>query len=215
MLSTPGAPLLLITREYAAIMLPRLTIFSISPVAASGQALLILPVTFDAPAPTIRSFRPLHSGMAPDISSRPSASPVVIEIQGSCPIASCSALHRLVSPTIMTSADFCQPIPMSLDIGSTRQADRPPRVMRATFPPYTRRIYSHILPDGYRALKILAFSPGWDCLICDSCSSGRDFACGFLQIPPHNGHPCRPAIGSHHQGPKRTSTSKSPIRHHT
>src|SRR5690606_36008687 len=27
-------------------------------------------------------------------------------------------------------------------------------------------------------------------LICTSCSSGRDFAAGFLQIPPRGGHPC-------------------------
>ena len=27
-------------------------------------------------------------------------------------------------------------------------------------------------------------------LICSSCSSGRDFASGFLQIPPHEGYPC-------------------------
>ena len=113
------------------------------------------------------------------------------------------------------TADFCQPIPTPLDAGSTRQAGRPPRVIRVTFTPYTRRIYSHNLLNGYRALKIMAFSPGCDCLICDSCSSGQDFACGFLQIPPRDGHPCRPAIGSHHQGPKRTCTSKSPISHHS
>ncbi|HEY3307170.1 MAG TPA: hypothetical protein VGJ93_01830, partial [Desulfuromonadaceae bacterium] len=29
------------------------------------------------------------------------------------------------------------------------------------------------------------------------------------------GHPCRPAIGSHHQGPKRTCTSKSLLDHHS
>ena len=33
-------------------------------------------------------------------------------------------------------------------------------------------------------------------LICDFCSSGQRFACGFLQIPPHGGHPCRPANDS-------------------
>src|SRR5690606_19102675 len=27
-------------------------------------------------------------------------------------------------------------------------------------------------------------------LICSFCPSGRDFAAGFLQIPPHSGHPC-------------------------
>src|ERR1041384_7837307 len=35
-----------------------------------------------------------------------------------------------------------------------------------------------------------------DCLICDFCSSGQRFACGFLQIPPPDGHPCRPANDS-------------------
>ena len=34
------------------------------------------------------------------------------------------------------------------------------------------------------------------CLICDFCSSGQRFACGFLQIPSRDGHPCRPANDS-------------------
>jgi len=128
--------------------------------------------------------------------------------------ASCSVLHWAVTPASTTSADFCQSIPTPCDAGSTRQIDRPPRVMRVTFLPYTRRIYSPTLPDDYRALKMLAFSPGWDCLVCDSCSSGRDFACGFLQIPPRDGHPCRSASGSRHQGPQGTCTPKSTIDHH-
>jgi hypothetical protein len=33
-------------------------------------------------------------------------------------------------------------------------------------------------------------------LVCDFCSSGQRFACGFLQIPPRDGHPCRPANDS-------------------
>jgi hypothetical protein len=33
-------------------------------------------------------------------------------------------------------------------------------------------------------------------LICDFCSSGQRFACGFLQIPPRDGHPCRLANDS-------------------
>lgn len=60
----------------------------------------------------------------------------------------------------MASADFCRPIPAPLDAGSTRQIDRSPRVMRVTFLPYTRHIYSLTLPDDYLALKKLAFSPG-------------------------------------------------------
>ena len=35
-----------------------------------------------------------------------------------------------------------------------------------------------------------------DRLICDFCSSNQRFACGFLQIPPRGGHPCRPANSS-------------------
>ena len=35
-----------------------------------------------------------------------------------------------------------------------------------------------------------------DRLVCDFCSSGQRFACGFLQIPPRGGHPCRRANGS-------------------
>ena len=33
-------------------------------------------------------------------------------------------------------------------------------------------------------------------LVCGFCSSGQRFACGFLQIPPRGGHPCRPATSS-------------------
>src|SRR5580704_12566461 len=33
-------------------------------------------------------------------------------------------------------------------------------------------------------------------LLYGFCSSGQRFACGFLQIPPHGGHPCRPANDS-------------------
>src|SRR5215471_11014843 len=33
-------------------------------------------------------------------------------------------------------------------------------------------------------------------LVCGFHSSGQRFACGFLQIPPRDGHPCRPANSS-------------------
>jgi len=33
-------------------------------------------------------------------------------------------------------------------------------------------------------------------LVCDFCSSGQRFACGFLQTPPRDGRPCRPANSS-------------------
>ena len=45
-----------------------------------------------------------------------------------------------------------------------------------------------------------------DRLICDFCSSGRRFACGLLQIPPRDGHPCRPADSS----PRRAHRGLAP-----
>jgi len=43
------------------------------------------------------------------------------------------------------------------------------------------------------------------CLLCSFCSSVRDFAFSFLQIPPHGGHPCCLANGSHYQAHSRLS----------
>ena len=108
-----------------------------------------------------------------------------------------SVLHWVVSPTNMTSADFCIPIPTPYDVGSPMagQVDRPPRVRHATFT---------LMPAAYthpRSVQLSGFRD--NCLltprislICDFCSSGQRFACGFLQIPPHDGHPCRPANSS-------------------
>ena len=64
--------------------------------------------------------------------------------------------------------------------------------------PSTCRIYIHE-PGQYRTSSWLADSSIHACLLCSSCSSGRDFArrvyflpptSGFLQIPPRDGHPC-------------------------
>ncbi|MBY6278148.1 MAG: hypothetical protein CWE10_18620, partial [Symbiobacterium thermophilum] len=41
-----------------------------------------------------------------------------------------------------------------------------------------------------RVLLCSASSPERHSLLWGSCSSGRGFASGFLQIPPHDGHPC-------------------------
>jgi len=67
-------------------------------------------------------------------------------------------------------------------------------------PIYPPHLLPH-LPDGYRALSLYALSPKCGCLICGFCSSGRDFAYSFLQIPGRPGHPCCSANGSSHQGP--------------
>ena len=52
------------------------------------------------------------------------------------------------------------------------------------------------LPCRYWTLKIYAISSRCDRLLCSFCSSGQRFACGFLRIPPRDGHPCRPANSS-------------------
>jgi hypothetical protein len=76
------------------------------------------------------------------------------------------------------------------------QIGRSPRVMRTHLHAYACRIYFHAPPYRYWTLKKLAFSSRHGCLVCGFCSSGQRFACGFLQIPPRGGHPCRPANSS-------------------
>ena len=120
------------------------------------------------------------------------------------------ALHRLVSPTNMASADFCKPIPAPLDAGSTRQVGRSPRVRRTTFtliPAASTAVFS-VQVSGFEDICLLT---QYNRLICDSCSSGQCFACGFLQIPPRGGHPCRPA----NRSPCRAGRGLSPPSHPT
>jgi hypothetical protein len=57
----------------------------------------------------------------------------------------------------MPSADFCHPFPSPLDHGSSRQADRSPRVLALTFT-FMPAAYTCLLPYRYRTLKICAFS---------------------------------------------------------
>jgi hypothetical protein len=73
-----------------------------------------------------------------------------------------------------------------------RQISRSPRVMHTCLHAYACRIYS--LCSGqvldFEDIRLLVHS---GCLICDFCTSGQHFACGFLRIPSRDGHPCRPA----------------------
>ena len=76
-------------------------------------------------------------------------------------------------PTLTASADFCQPLPSLCNDGSTWQVGRSPRVRRATFIPYTRRIYFYIFrviiglwillpprPDVAASMRFLFVGPG-------------------------------------------------------
>ncbi len=107
-----------------------------------------------------------------------------------------------------TSAAICQPIPTPYGVSSPRQANRLPRVIRATFTAYIRRIYvpTFRMVSGFECCGPLAqMGPP----ISAGCSSDRSFAYSFLQIPPHDGHPCCSASSSHHQGLQGTLTPKS------
>ena len=123
-------------------------------------------------------------------------------------------LHRLVRPTNMTAADFCQPFPSPLDAGSPRQIDRPPRVRRATVPlmPAASTTVLSVQVSGFKDNCLLT---QYDRLICDSCSSGQRFACGFLQILPHDRHPCRSANRSPCRAGRGLAPPSHPISHHS
>ena len=83
---------------------------------------------------------------------------------------------------------------------------RPPRVRAITFLSYTCHIYIAKFGQYWTSL-CMASSSALQCLLCDFCSSSREFALDFLQIPPHDGHPChlltvptaKPVVGFHHQ----------------
>src|SRR4030042_7085604 len=99
-------------------------------------------------------------------------------------------------PTL-PSADFCQAFPIPFRISSPsvdRQADLPGYcVVTFTLMPATYTSMLSVQVWDFEDIGLLIQN---DRLLCGFCSSGQCFACGFLQIPPHGGHPCRPAYGS-------------------
>ena len=113
----------------------------------------------------------------------------------------------------MASADFCRPIPLPLGNGSPRQDHRPPRVMRVTFPLMLAAFTStvSVQVSGFEDISLLTHR---DRLIGDSCSSSQRFACGFLQIPPRGGHPCRSANRSPCRADSGLAPPSHPAHHH-
>ena len=63
-------------------------------------------------------------------------------------------------------------------------------------------------PYSYRTLIRLVISSMPTSLISSFCTSGQMFAAGFLQIPPHDGHPCLGLYTSRH----RACYGLAPIR---
>ena len=125
-----------------------------------------------------------------------------------------SALRYATHATTMASADFYRPIVTPCDVtspwagrqisqGKTR--DFPP-----TYPPHLRQLG----PDDIGLRVYWPSRPPSSRLVCDSCSSGQEFAFRFLQIPGRPGHPCGSARSSCHQGLHRDfhPTSHIPAR---
>ena len=166
----------------------------VSPGVVMGTA-----ISFGTSGPYLHRWLPCRHG-----TSAPSAQRAHVTIRSS----QVRSFTAPVSAATTTSAAICQPIPTPYGAGSTRQADRLPRVIRATFPAYTRRIYvlTFRMVSGFESFGPLAqMGPP----ISAGCSSDRSFAYSFLQIPPPDGHPCCSASSSHHQGLQRTCTAKS------
>ena len=118
------------------------------------------------------------------------------------------ALRRVVRSTTMASADFCSPISTRYSADSAWQANRPPRVMRATFL-LIPAAYTSMLSVQVSGFEDIGLLTRHDRLVCDFCSSGQHFARGFLQISSRDGHPCRPASSS----PCRACGGLSPPSH--
>ena len=68
--------------------------------------------------------------------------------------------------------------------------DRPPRVRATTFHPCHCLIYLTVLVQYWTSLCFASLSTPIRPSLWDFCSSVQVFASGFLQIPPHDGHPC-------------------------
>lgn len=189
-------------------MFSRLRIISISRSFASGREGDGPAVVLDAPNACPRGFRPLLSAWARSVPAPSSASFLTIERPA-------SVRHFMfgpspVDPATTASADSCRPVPTPLDAGSTPETrGRPPRVRRVTFVPYTWRIYGRTLRviSGFGSFGPLARTqtPPMRFLFV------RPTLC--LQLPSDPAsrrRPCCSPSGSHHQGPQRTPTSKSP-----
>ncbi len=114
-----------------------------------------------------------------------------IEIQAPVTQFTFGPSARSEEPT-MPSADFCRFILPPHDGSSTRQTNRSPRVMHATFTliPAAYTFTLSVQVSGFKGICLLT---QYERLICSFCSSGQCFAYSFLQILPRSRHPCRSA----------------------
>ena len=96
------------------------------------------------------------------------------------------------------------------------RAVRPPQVNMASFAPLAAA-YIFRTSCRHRTSLLFASSSVLSDLECGFCTSVRGFVSGFLQIPPHEGHPClrlavpsaRPAGDLHPQESKQVCLDES------
>ena len=95
-----------------------------------------------------------------------------------------------------------------------RQTARSPRVLRTHLPAYACRIY---VAAFHARTGLCIYWPAYPAAppLSASCSSGQRFACGFLRIPPHDGHPCRSANTPPCRVCRGLSPPSHPTRHHS
>ena len=89
----------------------------------------------------------------------------------------------------MASADFSQFV---VTTANDSACETSPLKVRTLFPHLPATFTG--TSGNFGASSLLADSPIFPSLICDSCPSGQGFAYSFLQIPPHDGHPCCSAM---------------------
>ena len=78
----------------------------------------------------------------------------------------------------------------------TESIPRPPQVRAYSFLRFLRHLPNMVCWS--RALQRCACLPTSFSLLCGFCSSDQMFAAGFLQIPPHDEHPCPWLYASRH-----------------
>ena len=89
----------------------------------------------------------------------------------------------------MGSADFSQFVVTTADETACETSTLKVRAL-SPHPPATFTGTS----SNFWASSLLADLPVFPSLVCGSYSSGQGFAYSFLQIPPHDGHPCCSAM---------------------
>jgi len=107
--------------------------------------------------------------------------------------------------TTMASADFCDDIDAPCEAPSLSASPQISQGKTRDFPPIYPPHIRWLSPNDIGLRVYAPPRPPSRRLGCGSCASDQEFACCFLQIPPHGGHPCSSARSSCHQGLHRDS----------